>query len=238
MTSLARRVGIYSVAAAVAASSCGAAAAPTAPASSSPVKAPPTLGRIVVLGDSLSVSPSRSVNFPAELQARLDSATRGWTVHNAGVSGDTTAGGVRRLDEAVAGDTHVLILALGANDGLRGVSLALVETNLSAMIERAQARRIKVLLCGMETPPSHGWDYTIGFHKIFPRLAARYDVPLVPFLLAGVALDPALNLDDAIHPNAAGARRIGDTVWPYLEPLVRTQSAAAFNDLTPSLDLP
>jgi acyl-CoA thioesterase-1 len=89
----------------------------------------------------------------------------------------------------------------------------------------------------METPPSHGWDYTIGFHKIFPRLAARYDVPLVPFLLAGVALDPALNLDDAIHPNAAGARRIGDTVWRYLEPLVRPQSAAAFDNLTPSFDL-
>jgi acyl-CoA thioesterase-1 len=228
MNSLARRAGIYSLAA-VAAASCGAAATPTAPASSSPAEAPAALRRIVVLGDSLSVSPSRSVNFPADLQTRLDSTVRGWTVHNAGVSGDTTTGGVRRLDDAIAGDdTRVLILALGANDGLRGVSLATVEANLSAIIERAQARRIQVLLCGMETPPSHGWNYTIGFHQIFPRLAARYNIPLVPFLLAGVALDPEFNGDDAIHPNAAGARRIGETVWPYLELLVRNPSAATY----------
>lgn len=177
---------------------------------------------MLVLGDSLAVSPSRSEGFPAELQKRLDAAEPGWTVKNAGISGDTTTGGLRRFDQAVTSDTRVLVLELGANDGLRGVQIATVEKNLSTMIERAKARGIRVLLCGMETPPLNGWSYTVEFHQMYPRLAQEYDVPLVPFLLEGVALNPDLNGDDEIHPNAAGARRIGETVWPYLEPLVAT----------------
>ncbi len=176
--------------------------------------------RIVVVGDSLAVSPSRSLNFTAELQARLRSTHPDWTIVNVSYRGDTTTGGARRFDTALAGDPKVLVLELGANDGLRGVDVATVEANLSRMIEAAQTKGIKVLLCGMETPPLRSWDYALAFHKMYPRLAAKYKIPLVPFLLQGVALNPDMNGDDRIHPNAAGARAIADTVWPYLEPLL------------------
>lgn len=175
---------------------------------------------MLVLGDSLAVSPSRVDAFPAELQKRLDSSARGWTVNNAGVSGDTTSGGLGRFEQALTTDTRVVVLELGANDGLRGVDVSAIEKNLSTMIETAQARGIKVLLCGMEAPPLHGFNYTLDFHRLFPRLAQKYNVALVPFLLQGVVLNPDLNGNDEIHPNAAGAKRIADTVWPYLQPLV------------------
>jgi acyl-CoA thioesterase-1 len=210
------RPQIYcSVAAVVVTTACGSAGAPTAPETN-----PAARRRIVVLGDSLAVSPSRSQNFVTELQARLSATHPGWTISNEGVSGDTTAGGLRRFDSAVPGDTGILMLELGANDGLRGISIATIEKNLADTIERAQARRIQVLLCGMETLPFNGVNYSLEFHALYPRLADRYSVPLVPFLLDGVALNPDLNGDDTIHPNAAGARLIAQTVWPYLEPLV------------------
>ena len=145
----------------------------------------------------------------------------GWIVSNAGVSGDTTSGGLRRFDQAVPDGTRILILELGANDGLRGVDITTAERNLSTMIERAQSRAIRVLLCGMETPPIHGWNYTVDFHQLFPRLARKYNLPLVPFLLEGVVLNPDLNGEDEIHPNAAGAQRIAETVWPYLRPMLQ-----------------
>jgi acyl-CoA thioesterase I len=144
---------------------------------------------------------------------------------NAGISGDTTAGGVRRFDGAVPAGTGILVLALGANDGLRGLPIATIEENLSTMIGRARARGIRVLLCGMETLPSHGWDYTIEFHHLFQRVAAAHDVPLVPFLLAGVALNPEMNGPGRHSPECAGARRVAETVWTYLEPLVEQDSA-------------
>ena len=214
-----------SLAAALATASCGSDTAPTAPGA--PVDAAPSGRQIVVLGDSLAVSPSRSQSFPAVLQSRLDSAHPGWTIRNEGVSGDTTAGGVRRLDAALTSETRILVLELGANDGLRGIEIAAIERNLATIIERAQARRIRVLLCGMETPPLNGWNYSVEFHRLFPRLAARYGIPLVPFLLEGVALNPEFNLDDAIHPNAAGAKAIAETVWPYLQPLLASATMPA-----------
>jgi acyl-CoA thioesterase-1 len=198
-------------------SSCGSSSAPTAPSTS----APAISRTIVVLGDSLAVSPSRSQNFAAELQSRLDATHPGWTIVNAGVSGDTTSDGLQRIDEALTGDTAIMILELGANDGLQGVAIPTIEANLAALIERAQRRGVRVLLCGMETFPLHGLEYSLAFHQIFPRLANRYGTTLVPFLLAGVALNPDLNGDDDVHPNAAGARVIAGTVWPYLEPLVQ-----------------
>src|SRR5215218_6796784 len=149
MSTLARRVG-YSLAVAAAASCGGAVAAPTS--SSSPAE-PAALKRIVVVGDSLSVSPTRAENFPAELQKRLDSAAPGWVVTNLGVFGDTTTGGLRRFDQALSDNPSIVVIELGANDGLRGVDTATVERNLGEMIGRAQARGIRVLLCGMETPP-------------------------------------------------------------------------------------
>jgi acyl-CoA thioesterase-1 len=198
----------------------------SSPASPSPVAGAAPRG-IVVLGDSLAVSPSPTDAFPAVLQARLDAAHPGWTVMNQSVTGDTKADGVRRLDQALGAGIAILVLELGANDGLRGVPIATIENNLSTIIERARARGIRVLLCGMETPPFHGFGYSLDYHAIFPRLAARHGVPLVPFLLEGVALNPDLNGGDEIHPNAAGARRIADTVWPYLEPLVLQATRAA-----------
>ena len=209
---LRRLIGVCLLAATAGSFACGSGHAPTSPSS-----APRT---IVVLGDSLAVSPSLAEGFPAVLQLRLDATHPGWTVRNQGVSGDTTSDGLRRFDVALTAETAILVLELGANDGLGGVALSTIENNLSTMIERAQARGVRVLLCGMETPPLHGFSYSLDYHGIFPRLASRYRLPLVPFLLEGVLLNPDLNGQDEIHPNAAGARRIADTVWPYLEPLV------------------
>jgi acyl-CoA thioesterase-1 len=177
--------------------------------------------RIVVLGDSLAVSPSISESFPGRIQARINGQGLRWTITNAGVSGDTTAGGLRRLDPLLGNDVGVLLLELGANDGLRGVEVSNVEANLGTIIQVAQGRDIRVLLCGMEVPPIHGFDYTIAFHHVFGNLAQRYGLTLVPFLLGGVVLNPDLNGPDGIHPNAAGAERIAETIWPYLEPMLR-----------------
>lgn len=224
MTFSARRIGVcYSLAAVVSATACvngNSPASPTAPDAA-------VARRAVVLGDSLAVSPSRAEGFPADLERRMNAQQPGWVVTNAGVSGDTTTGGLRRFDQSVAEGTRILILELGANDGLRGVDIATVERNLSTMIERAQSRAIRVLLCGMETLPIHGWNYTADFHQLFPRLARKYNVPLVPFLLDGVVFNPDLNGDDEIHPNAAGAERIADTVWPYLQPMIQQETIVA-----------
>ena len=176
--------------------------------------------QVLVLGDSLAVSPSTSDNFAVALQQRLIDAGNRWSVANASVSGAVTADGVRRVDAAIGADTRILVLALGANDGLRGVPVTTIEQNLTTIVERAQARSVRVLLCGMETPPTHGFDYSIDYHRIFPRLATRYELSLVPFVLAGVVLDSAMNGPDGIHPNSAGAKRIAETVWPYLERMV------------------
>jgi len=214
-----RCVGVcYLLAAVVSAAACVGGSSPTSPSRTN--SASPIPRQAVVLGDSLSVSPSRAEGFPAELERRMNAQQPGWTVSNAGISGDTTTGGLRRFDQAVPDGTQILILELGANDGLRGVDVPTVERNLSTMIERAQSRTIRVLLCGMETPPIHGWNYTVDFHQLFPRLARKYNLPLVPFLLEGVVLNPDLNGDDEIHPNAAGAQRIAETVWPYLQPMM------------------
>jgi acyl-CoA thioesterase-1 len=195
---------------------CGSSSAPTAPGPPAP------RNRIVVLGDSLAVSPSPSQNFVTELQARLTSSHPAWTMTNQGVVGDTTAGGLARLDRVLTGDTAILVLELGANDGLQGIPVTAIEANLGTTIERAQTRGIRVLLCGMETFPFNGVDYALAFHGVFPRVAARYQLTLVPFLLEGVALVPDLNGPDGVHPNAAGARRIAANVWPYLQTLLES----------------
>jgi acyl-CoA thioesterase I len=222
MSNVSRRIGgALTLSAIAAVTSCGGAALPAGP---SPVPGPASIGRIVVLGDSLAVSPTIAESFPARLQRLLDAAGYRWMVSNAGVSGDTTSDGLARLVAAVPAGTNILVLELGANDGLRGDDIATMERNLAQIMERAHGMSIQVLLCGMETPPFHGLDYSVRFHQVFGRLAARYDVPLVPFLLRGVLLDPDLNSADGIHPNAAGAQRIAETVWPYLEPLVRART--------------
>ena len=189
---------------------------PTAPgASEAPV--------VVALGDSLTAGPGlrQSEAYPALLQERIRAAGLAHMVVNAGVSGDTSADALARLDRALVPNTAVLIVALGANDGLDGVPVNEIERNLATIIDRARERNIRVLLAGMETPPNRGLEYTLRFHGIYPTLANRYDVPLMPFLLAGVVGRPDLNLADGFHPNAAGMRIIAENLWPYLEPLLR-----------------
>lgn len=210
------RAGALALLAALVNPACGANDMPTGP--SSPTAAVRT---VAVLGDSLSVAPSRDASFPAVLQRRLDAEGLHWRVVNAGRNGDTTAQGLARLDDVLREQPALLIVALGANDGLRGVPVSSVRRQLDEIIRRATASGVRVLLCGMETPPFRGWDYSLAFHALFPDLAQAHDLPLVPFLLAGVFGNLELNQPDMIHPNAAGAQRIAQTVWPYLEPMVR-----------------
>lgn len=186
--------------------------------------------RVVVLGDSLTAGLGLSMKdaYPTVLQDRIKDAGLDYTIVNAGSSGDTSAGGLSRLDWALdGGDVRVLIVALGGNDGLRGLPPTELSRNLSTIIERAQARGISVVLAGMEAPPNHGFDYTASFHKVYPALARKYGVPLVPFLLQGVGGITALNQPDGIHPTAEGARMVADNVWPVLEPVLEADSRRA-----------
>ena len=177
---------------------------------------------IVAFGDSLTSGPGLrpEETFPALLQQRITREGHEYRVINAGVSGDTTSEALARFDAALVPDTAILILAIGANDGLRRVPVATVERNIATMIERAQTRGIDVLLCQMEAPPLGGLIYTIEFHRIYTRLAERYKVPLVPFFLIGIIGNEELDLDDTLHPNAAGHRVIADTIWPHLRPML------------------
>jgi acyl-CoA thioesterase-1 len=140
-------------------------------------------------------------------------------VVNAGVSGDTSAGGLARLDWALQGEVRVLIVALGGNDALRGLPVEQLQRNLSEIIERAQARGIAVILAGMEAPPNYGRDYIVAFHKVYPALATTYHLAFVPFLLQGVAGSEGLNQRDGIHPTTEGARMVADNVWAVLKPI-------------------
>ena len=196
-------------------------AAPQAPAA--PVVAAAPRPKIVVLGDSLSaglgLSPAQA--YPALLQQKLDAAGHKWEVVNAGISGDTSASGLQRVDWALdQPNVKILVLELGANDGLRGLPVSEMKKNLAAIIERAQQKRIAVLLTGMEAPPNFGPEYVVSFRKVYNDLASEYRVPLLPFLLDKVAGMPALNQADGIHPNVDGAAIVADNVWTMLKPMV------------------
>ena len=179
--------------------------------------------RLVVLGDSLTaglgLDPDEA--FPSRLQERLDSSGYDLVVVDAGVSGDTTAGALRRLEWALDGDVRLLVVALGGNDGLRGLPVEQMKDNVRAIITTAEARGVQVLLAGMEAPPNYGQAYTDAFRNVFFDLAREHDVPLVPFLLEGVAGEADLNQSDGIHPNAEGAERVAANLWPTVELLVR-----------------
>jgi acyl-CoA thioesterase-1 len=177
--------------------------------------------RIIFLGDSLTAGLGLDIkdSFPSRIQERLDREGHRFEVVNAGVSGDTSAGGLRRLEWAMTdGDPKILVVALGGNDGLRGLPPEQLEQNLATIIERAQKRGLTVVLAGMEAPPNFGADYTARFRAVYPTLAKRYNVRLIPFLLEGVAGDPAFNQADGIHPNPRGAAAVADLVWRALEP--------------------
>jgi acyl-CoA thioesterase-1 len=201
--------------------STGAEAQPAA-AAQPPARQHDARPRIVVLGDSLTaglgLQPEQA--YPALLQQRLDAAGLSYDMVNAGVSGDTSAGGLSRLDWALDGDVRVLIVALGGNDGLRGLPVSELKQNLSTIIERARAKNIRVILAGMEAPPNLGAAYTAAFHQVYPDLARQYHVELIPFLLEGVAGRETVNQADGIHPTAEGARIVADNVWRILEPVI------------------
>ncbi len=184
---------------------------------------PSTPLRIVAFGDSLTSGhklPQKDA-YPAVIQKKLKAAGLPFTIANHGVSGDTTRRALQRLDRALAEKPDIFIVELGVNDGLRGVPVPEIKANLQKIIAAAQEQHAIVLLCAMEALPLHGWQYTIEFHQMYEDLAMTYGVPMVPFLMNGVLGNPDLISDDGVHPNAAGARFIADTIWEYLEPIAR-----------------
>lgn len=193
----------------------------TVSAVSAPTQAPRT---VVFLGDSLTagLGLARKDSFPALLEARIRAAGLGWRVVNAGVSGDTSAGARARLDWVFRDRPDLLFLCIGSNDGLRGLPVKELESNLRAILARAKQERCRVVLAGAMLPENYGSQYRDAFRAVFPRVAREARVRFLPFLLEGVAMRPELNQEDGIHPNAEGARRIADRVWTVLEPELRS----------------
>ncbi len=181
----------------------------------------------MVLGDSLAaghgLDPAQA--YPSVLQQKV--SAEGWklTVLNAGISGDTTAGGLRRIDWLMQYRTDVLIIALGGNDGLRGLAPATTRANLQGIIDRARRKypQLQIVLAGMRMPPNFGNEYTAQFAAIFPELAEKNRVALIPFLLEGVGGRPEYNQPDLIHPTAAGQRIVAHNVWQVLKPLLQAR---------------
>jgi acyl-CoA thioesterase-1 len=179
----------------------------------------------VVLGDSLAagngVDPSEA--FPALLQREIDKQEWRFKVINAGVSGDTSAGGLRRLDWLLRQPVDILLLELGGNDGLRGVPPEATRTNLQAIIDRTKQKYpdVEIVIAGMKMPSNMGVDFRERFEKVFPELARKNDALLIPFLLEGVGGRPEYNQSDRIHPTAEGHRMISTNVWQTLEPLLK-----------------
>jgi len=193
----------------------------TAPASARP--------RVVFLGDSLSAGyglASKEQSVPSLIQKRLDAEGYNYEVVNQGVSGDTSAGGVSRLDWSLTGDVRILVVELGGNDGLRGLPVETTKQNIGQIIKTAKQRGVQVLLTGMEAPPSYGPLYTAQFRQLFRDLAREHDVAFMPFFLEGVAGNPALNQSDGIHPNAEGAVIVERAVWKSLKPLLDDTTSA------------
>ena len=185
-------------------------------------EAAPAATKIVAFGDSLTagygLKPSEA--FPVRLKARLEQDGYPVEIENAGVSGDTTSGGLARLDWAIGGHPDIVLLELGANDALRGIDPKLTRANLDAMLARLTRDHIKVLLIGMKAPRNWGPEFDNAFDAIYPDLAKKYDVPLYPFFLDGVALDAKLNQGDGLHPNAAGVDVIVAKIAPAVERLI------------------
>jgi acyl-CoA thioesterase-1 len=199
-----------------------AAEAVATPAASALTVAEPGPPRIVVLGDSLTAGLGLPQNdaYPALLQQKIREEGVALDVVNAGVSGDTSADGRGRVGWALEGNVRLLVVALGANDGLRGLPPEQMKQNLQVIIDRARQRGIAVLLVGMEAPPNYGFQYADAFRQVYRDLARTNNVPLVPFLLEGVAGVAALNQSDGIHPTSAGAARIADHLWPAIAEMI------------------
>jgi acyl-CoA thioesterase I len=184
-----------------------------------------TLPKVIVLGDSIAAGLHLDIpldeSFPALLELQLEEAGHPFDLVNAGVSGDTTAGGRSRLAWMLSQNPDLLVVELGANDGLRGVALTSIEENLSAIVRGAREAGVPVLLLGMRLPPNLGQDYVEGFAAIYERVGKLEGVRLVPFFMEGVAGVPDLNWTDGIHPTAEGHRILAETVRPHLAEMLR-----------------
>ena len=178
--------------------------------------------RIVAFGNSLTagLGVPQDQSYPAHLQRTLDAAGYAYRVVNAGVSGDTTAGGIRRVSWVLNSKPAIVILELGGNDGLRGLSLHETQANLERIIQQLQQASVTVVLAGMKLPPNYGQDYTAGFEALYQAVAQRYHLTRIPFFLDGVAGSSSLNQADGIHPTGEGYRLIVEKVFPALEPLL------------------
>ena len=180
---------------------------------------------LVVLGDSLSAGfgVDLSEAWPARIQEKIREAGLPWKLVNAGLSGDTSAGGLRRLDWILRRPVDALLLELGSNDGLRGLPLEATRTNLQTVIERTRAKypKVRIVLAGMKMPENLGEAYTRQFESLYRDLAATNKVTLIPFLLDGVGGRAELNLPDQIHPNVEGHRRVATNVWKVLQPVLQ-----------------
>lgn len=183
---------------------------------------------VVILGDSLAagfgLDPSEA--FPAVLQKKVDEARLPFIVVNAGISGDTSAGGLRRIDWLLKRRVDVLVLELGGNDGLRGIPVGTTRTNLQSIIDRTKQKypQAQIVIAGMQMPPNMGAEYTAAFEKIFPEVAKANKAALIPFLLEGVGGKPDLNLPDLIHPTAEGQKLVANNVWAVLKPVLESAS--------------
>ena len=193
-------------------------AAPAAPAA--PKK---SLPKIIAFGDSLTAGYGLPVeqSYPSLLESKLERDGLAYEVVNAGVSGDTSAGGVRRIDWSLEGDVKIVILELGANDLLRGQPISAMKQNLSQIISRIKTRGAEVLLAGMEAPTNSGPDYRRSVHEAFQTVAREHDVALIPFFLDRVAGIESLNQEDGVHPTAEGTRIVAETVYQSLKPMLK-----------------
>jgi acyl-CoA thioesterase I len=181
-------------------------------------------GTVLFVGTSLTAGygVGEDMAYPAIIQEKIDAAGLPYQVVNAGISGETSAGGLRRIDWSLQQPIDVLVLELGANDGLRGQDPAAMRSNLDEIMRRTRSRHpdADIVLVGMEAPPNLGADYTMRFRQVFVDLAREHRAILVPFLLEGVAGEAALNIDDGIHPNPRGHRLLAETVWRQLQPVL------------------
>jgi len=186
--------------------------------------------RILFLGDSLSAGYglSKDVAFPALIQEKIDEEDLPFTVVNAGVSGDTSAGGLRRIGWNLRGGVDILVLELGANDGLRGIDPNVMRENLQGIIDKTREANpdVRIVIAGMTLPPNLGQDYVDRFEQVFRDLAETNDATLIPFLLEGVAGDATLNLPDGIHPTKRGHEIVAEMVWKHLAPVLQQSREA------------
>ncbi len=184
---------------------------------------------VAFLGDSLTAGPGMSMKetLPAVIQQKIGGMSSPWVVQNSGVSGDTTALAGARLNWVLRSKPKVLVVALGSNDGLRGLSVDEMEKNLRSIVSRAQSQGVKVVLVGQQLPLNFPEDYRTKFSAVFPRVAREHRIPLVPFMLDGVALNERYVLEDGIHPNADGVRKIAENIWPVLSPVLKNASKSS-----------